>query len=95
MKLRLITTVLISAFIFSVAGCATSPSRGISRADHETSDGTRRAVKAPNSPDSTHGSVSQTAAPPAAETRLIAHQEEVPPPHAHSDLMVPPVVCAE
>lgn len=93
MKLKLVTTALLSAFVF--CGCATAPSRGISRAQRETPDATRRVVKASNSPDSTRESVSRTAAPPAAETQLVAHQEETPQSQSHAEHLVPPVVTAE
>ncbi len=92
MHRKLVTTVLLSAFVFS--GCATARSRGSLRAQRETSDATRRTVKAPSSPDFTHESVSRIAAPPAAQTQLVAHQEEVPRPHAHAEPMIPPVVTA-
>ena len=93
MNRKLVTTALLWAFVFS--GCATAPSRSLSRAQRETPDATRRVVKASNSPDSTRESVSRTAAPPAAETQLVAHQEEAPQPQSHAEHLVPPVVTAE
>ncbi len=95
MKRQLITTILLSAFIYSITGCATSPSRGVSRAQHAASEATRQVVNRPNLPNSSQQLVSATAALPATATQLVAHQEEVPRPHAHSDLIVPPVVASE
>lgn len=93
MNRKLLTTVLLSAFVFS--GCATAPLGGTFGAQRETSDATRPAVTAPNSPASTPESVSRTVATPAARTQLVAYQEEVPQPHAHAEPITPPVVTAE
>ncbi len=87
---KLVTNALISAFVFS--GCVTAPSRGISHAQRGTSDAPRLVQKAANSPDSAHESVSRTVATPAAQTQLVAYQEEVPTPHEHAAPMIPPVV---
>ena len=93
MNRKLVTTALLSAFVFS--GCATASSRGLSRAQRETPDATQPVAKAPSSPDSAHESVSQTEATPAAQTQLVAHQEEVPQPQAHAEHLIPPVGPAE
>lgn len=90
---KLVPTVLLAAFVFS--GCATSPFCGTLCPQRETPLATRRAVKAPNSPDSTLTSVSRTAATPAGQTRLVALQETVPTPHAHAEPTTPPVMAPE
>ncbi len=101
MKRKLTMTILLSAFVFGITGCATSPSRRVLRAQHEAPDATRQVVNRPYRPDSPRESARETAAPPATRTQLVAHQqeasqpEEVPQPHAHSDLMVPPVMTPE
>lgn len=101
MKPVLVTTILLSAFAFSITGCATSPSRGISRAQRAAPDATRQVVNRPNRPAPPQESIRGAVVPPAMETQLVAHQEEapspeeVPRPHAHSDLMIPPAVASE
>lgn len=90
-NLKLVTTALLSAFVFN--GCATAPFRGILSAKRETPAATRQVVEAKNPPDST--SVSRTAATPATQTQLVAHQEEIPRPHAHAEPVIPSVVTAE
>ncbi len=93
MKRKLVTTVLLSAFVFS--GCAAASSRGISRAQHETLNVAGPVAKVPISSDSAHESVSQTAASPTAKTRLVAHQEAAPQPQSYAEHQTPPVVPAE
>ena len=95
MKLRLVATMLLSAFIFSLTGCATAPSRGISRAQRETPDVNRQTAKMRHSSVSAHESVSRTATTSAAQTRLVAHQEEAPQPQSHAEHLIPPEVPAE
>ena len=92
MNRKLVTTALLSAFVFS--GCATAPSRGISRAQRETPAATQPVAKAASSPDSTRESVSRTVATSAAQTQLVAHQEEASQPQAHAEHLIPPVVPA-
>ena len=92
MNRKLVTTALLSAFVFS--GCATASSRGISRAQRETPAATQPVAKAPSSPDSAHESVSRTVATPAAQTQLVAHQEDAPQPQAHAEHLIPLVVPA-
>ena len=92
MNRKLDTTALLSAFVFS--GCASASSRGISRAQRETPETTRTVAKVPNSSGSLHESASQTAATSAAQTQLVAHQEEAPQPQAHAEHLIPPVVPA-
>lgn len=93
LNLTLLATLLLSAGVFS--GCAKPPFRGIFRPERETLDATRRAVKAPNSPDSTHEAVGGNAATPAAQTQLVAHQEHVSRPHAHVEPTISSVVTAD
>ncbi|MHB8862246.1 MAG: TolC family protein [Pirellulaceae bacterium] len=94
MNRKLMSAILLSTFVFS--GCANSAvSRHFTRQQCGTPDATRRTVKAPKSPDSTYESVSRTAATPATQTQLVAHQEEIPRPHAHTESMIPPVVTPE
>ncbi len=101
MKRNLTTTIILAAFAFSITGCATSPSRGISRAQRAAPGATREFVDRPKRLDSPHEFVRGAAVPPKMETQLVAHQveapspEEVPRPHAHSDLMIPPAVASE
>lgn len=93
MNPKLVTAVILSAIAFS--GCAISSVRSTSCAECGTLGATRRAVKSPNSPDSTHESLSRSVATPAAKTKLAAHQEEIPPPQAHAEPTTPPVVVTE
>lgn len=93
MNRKLVTTVLLSAFVFS--GCATPPFCGVSRLKRENPVATRRAVKAPNPPDNAPESVSRTPSTSALQTELVAHQEEIPTPHAQAEPITPPVVTTE
>ena len=95
MERKLITTVLLAAFVFGLTGCATSPSRGVARTPRAVPQDNRRVPEARDTPKSVQNSATVIAAAPLAKTQLIAHQEEVPQPHAHSDMMVPPVVTPE
>eukprot|EP00456_Euglypha_rotunda_P013569 TRINITY_DN140_c0_g1_i1.p2 TRINITY_DN140_c0_g1~~TRINITY_DN140_c0_g1_i1.p2 ORF type:complete len:508 (+),score=112.50 TRINITY_DN140_c0_g1_i1:2699-4222(+) len=95
MKLRLVATTLLSAFIFSPIGCGTVPFPRISRTQRETPDLIRRTAKTQHSSDPAHPSDSRTAATTAAQTRLVAHQEETPQPQSHPDHQIPPVALAE
>jgi outer membrane protein, heavy metal efflux system len=80
-----------------VSGCATGRSRSVSPAERQTQDARSLTTVAnkPNSPVLADEAANEITATPAGQTRLIAHQEEVPRPHAHSDLMIPPAVASE
>ena len=88
---KLVTNALLSAFVFS--GCATAPSRDISRIQLGTSDTPRVVEKTTNSHDSAHESVSRTGANPVAQTQLVVYQEEVPTPHEHAAPILPPALA--
>ena len=83
---KLITNALISAFVFS--GCATAPSRPISRIQRGNSDAPQVVGKPANSPESG----SRMGANPAAQTQLVSYQEEVPTPHEHAAPILPPAL---
>ncbi len=72
-----------------LAGCVTSPSRSLSRTQRTVPPDTTRQVTYQNTSDSRQETTAETVAVPATTTQLVAHQEEVPRPHAHADLMVP------
>jgi cobalt-zinc-cadmium efflux system outer membrane protein len=91
MKLEFITMMLLSAGVFMLTGCATSPSRTQRTALHETT----RQVTYQNASDSRHVTPAESVGVPATRTQLVAHQEEVPTPHAHSDFVVPPAAMPE
>ncbi len=95
MKRELITTMLLSAVVFMLTGCATSPSRSLLRAQRTAPPDTTRQVTYQNTSDFTQETPAEAVGVPATRTQLVAQQEDVPRPHAHSDLMVPPVVPAE
>lgn len=88
------TAILISLF---VSGCTTAHSRGISRSQHGAHHPTRLAVveKVPHSPNSSVEVASPTAATPAPQTQLVAHQEEVPTPHVHPEPTIPPPMATQ
>ena len=95
MKRQLITAMLLSAVVFVLAGCATSPSRSLSRTQPTRPPDTTRQVTYQNTSDSMQETPTETAAVPATRTQSVAFQEEVSTPHAHSDLMVPPAATPE
>ncbi len=95
MKRELITTMLLSAVVFMFTGCATSPSRGLSSMQRTAPPDTTRQVTYQNTSDSRQETAAETVAVTATRTQLVAHQEEVPTPHSHSDLMVPPAAMPE
>jgi len=91
MKRQLITTLLLSAVMLMLTGCATSPSRSLSRTQptRPVPPDTTRQVTYQNTSDSRQETPAETAAVPATRTQLVSYQEEVATPHAHSDLKVP------
>lgn len=89
----LVTTVLLWAIVF--CGCATSPFRTILCARRENAGATRRTETAPAWRDAAQGPGNRTDTTFAAQTQLVAHQEEVPRPHAHARSTVPPVATAD
>lgn len=96
MKQKLIVTILLAGLVFSVTGCATSSSRGISHAERGVPGATRPVANVPRRPDSRPEAAREVAAPPATEAQLVAHQEETPgPPHAHSIQTIPPAAAPE
>ncbi len=90
---HLVTTLLLLALVFS--GCATASSRSISRAKRVNSGATRPVSKVSNTPVSAHEAVNRTVAISAAQTQLVAHQEELPQPQSHAEHEIPPVVSTE
>ncbi|MBX9653952.1 TolC family protein [bacterium] len=95
MEQKLITTILLSTFIFSLFGCVTSPSRGVELDAREAPQDFPRVPEARDTQKSIQDTATQTAGAAVAKIQLVAHQEEVPQPHGHSELMVPPVVTPE
>ncbi|MBA4020669.1 MAG: transporter [Pirellula sp.] len=92
MNRNTVMAVLLWAFVF--CGCATSPFR-TSSARRENPGATRRIETVPASRDTAQEPESRTGTTTAAQTQLVAHQEEVPRPHAHDRSMVPPVATAD
>jgi cobalt-zinc-cadmium efflux system outer membrane protein len=80
-----------------VSGCATVPSGGTSRVQNGARDANHVAASEnlPGSSDPAASFPVQARANPTAQTRLIAHQEEVPGPHEHAESIIPPVAAAE
>ncbi len=95
MNPKLLTTAFLFAFVFSITGCATSPSRGISRKERAVPQVARRVMNAPNTPSSMHEPASEATTTPAALNQVVNHQEEVPQSQSHAEHLVPPVVTVE
>jgi cobalt-zinc-cadmium efflux system outer membrane protein len=95
MKRELIKTVLLSAVVFMLTGCATSPSRTLSRTQPTVPSDNTRQVTYQNTSAPRQETPAETVGVPVTTAQLVAHQEEVPTPHAHSDVMVPPAAAPE
>ncbi len=87
MNRKLVTTVILSAF--AISGCATAPSRATLRTQRATTRAAPLAEKSTNLPTSAHKPVSRPASTSAEQTQLVAHREEVPPPHVNGEPTIP------
>lgn len=95
LKPELITAMLLASIVLTLTGCATSSSRSLSRTRSATPPDITRQITDQNTSDSIQEIPAGATGVPAARTQLVAYQEEVPTPHAHSDLMVPPAEMPE